>query len=906
MTAAASTAFVTEGGTGTETLSLRGLGANRTLVLLNGRRIGPAGTRGQVSAFDLNIMPLAAVERVEILKDGASSLYGSDAVAGVVNIVTKTGDESAFDLNLSRPEQSGGETARLSGSVGRSYDKGSFRLTGDYQRISTLTSGDRDFFNCGNNYLFDQSTGERADLVDPRTGEFLCTDLPWGHVWIYDYARSFTGSSNVPTRTRTLAQYDYDGNLGNYVPSFNQTANTPYDMRTPNGWFPVNYNRTSTTVLNADHPFQDLETLSPQQEIATVFATGELWLTDTTTVYSEVLLNRRKTTTQGYRQFWTYIYNGNFDFWNYDVGAGNGSPLSEGWTGAQWLSPTPITDHSGSEITVDYRRFVIGAEGVIGDYDWDISYQDSRSDGDYKNKIIYNDAIQDQWFNYGSCVGTQTSVRGVDCIDVPWLDPQFLAGNITGEVRDFLFGEEIGNTVYDQRTFEAVISGEAFEINNLPVSFAVGFSYQQDEILDIPGEATLASNTWGSTAAGITAGKQNTRALFTELNIPVVNDLPFADRVELTLSGRYTDVSTYGSDRTFKASLNWFIDQEVRVRASRGTSFRSPALYELFLNNQTSFVQQRAVDPCINYQAAYDAGALSERVRDNCAADGIPADFSGGASSATVITGGGLGSLKAETSVAETIGVVWVPSWTDFSMSVDYFNFEIQDEVTLLSPAEIVGGCYASEFFATEPLCDQFFRSPVDYRVEEISGRYLNIARQVNRGVDFQFNYPLSTDFAEFDFTYEHTVQIEAANQLFAASEFDDRVGNFGSPKHVGNLRITMMKDDWTYNWTSRYIGAVSNHERYGDGEYRDDATLFGYPVTVVLDSSPIIYHAVAATRDFRDEGFSVTFGVANLFDQEPPKVSDRGGVSRMGNAAFYSQYDWLGRRAFVNVSYQF
>lgn len=903
VTAAASTAFVTEGGTGTETLSLRGLGANRTLVLLNGRRIGPAGTRGQVSAFDLNIMPLAAVERVEILKDGASSLYGSDAVAGVVNIVTKTGDESSFDLNVSRPQESGGETLRLSGSFGRSYDKGSFRLVADYQRVNELAMGDREFFNCGNNYFFDPANGERADIVDPRTGEFHCNDLPWGHVWIYDYADGFTGDSNV--RPGSLAQYDYDNNLGQFVPSFNQTANDPYDMRTPNGWFPVSYDRNSFSVTNSDHPFQDLETLSPKQETGTLFGAGELWLSDTTTLYSEVLLNRRKTTTNGYRQFWTYIYNGDFDFWNYDVGAGNGSPLSAGWTGAQWLSPTPITDHSGSEITVDYRRFVVGLEGSWGDYDWDINIQDSRSDGDYKTKIIFNDAIQDQWFNYGSCVGTQTSVRGVDCIDVPWLDPQFLAGNITGDVRNFLFGEEIGNTVYKQRTAEAVLSGELTELNNQPVGFALGFSYQEDSIMDVPGDQTLAGNTWGMTSAGITQGKQNTRALFTELNIPLLRDLPFAERVEMTLSGRYTDVSTYGSDRTFKASLNWLVGEGVRLRASRGTSFRSPALYELFLNNQSSFIGQRSIDPCINYDVAFANNQISQITRDNCAADGIPGNFNGAAISATVFTGGGLGQLEAETSVAETFGVVWIPKFTDFSMSVDYFNFEIDGEVTLLGAASIVRGCYASENFTTEPLCNQFFRNSVDNRIEEVTGTYLNIAKQVNRGIDVQMNYPFSTQFAEFNVTYEHTIQIEAARQLFAASTPIDRVGEFGSPKHVGNLRLSMMKDDWTYNWTSRYVGAVTNHERYGLGSYRDDASFFGQTVQLKLDSSPIIYHALSATRDFHDEGFSVTFGVANLFDQEPPKVSDRGGVSRLGNAAFYSQYDWLGRRAFFNLSYQ-
>jgi len=101
VTAATSTAFVQNGGTGAQTLSLRGLGANRTLVLLNGRRAGPAGVRGGVSSFDFNVLPLSVIERVEILKDGASSIYGSDAVAGVVNIITKKGEGATVDAYFS-------------------------------------------------------------------------------------------------------------------------------------------------------------------------------------------------------------------------------------------------------------------------------------------------------------------------------------------------------------------------------------------------------------------------------------------------------------------------------------------------------------------------------------------------------------------------------------------------------------------------------------------------------------------------------------------------------------------------------------------------------------------------------------------------------------------------------------
>jgi iron complex outermembrane receptor protein len=131
VTAAISSEGVSNGGSGANTISLRGLGAARTLVLVNGRRAGPAGTRGGVSSFDLNVIPLSAIERVEILKDGASSLYGSDAVAGVVNIITKKDDIGSIDAFISKPGDSGGEQARLSATWGASSDKGNLLVSVD-------------------------------------------------------------------------------------------------------------------------------------------------------------------------------------------------------------------------------------------------------------------------------------------------------------------------------------------------------------------------------------------------------------------------------------------------------------------------------------------------------------------------------------------------------------------------------------------------------------------------------------------------------------------------------------------------------------------------------------------------------------------------------------------------------
>jgi iron complex outermembrane recepter protein len=896
VTSAASTAFVTEGGTGNESIQLRGLGANRTLLLLNGRRAGPAGTRGQVSSFDLNVIPLSAIDRVEILKDGASSLYGSDAVAGVINIITKKGDDSSLNLNVSQPVEEGGESLSFDATFGRSFEKGSFRFVADYKLQKELAKGQRDYFRCGERYVFDPVTGERADNIDPRTGQYHCSDLPWGHVWIYDYQGD---GGNVPTGAK--AQYDYDGNLAQHIPGFAVDPNNPDFMVTPPGWFPVNYDNASDAVFNSDHPFQDRESLIPKNEVISAYAQGDYSLTDETMLYGEMLLNRRTTTQNGYRQFWSYIYNEDFF-------AGN--PLSQGWTGAQWLSPTPITDHSGSEITVDYRRFVVGLSGEMGEWFWDMTYQNSHSDGKYKNKIIFDDAISEFNFLDGSCVGMTTSVRGVPCIDVPWLDPQFLAGNISSNVRNFMFGEEQGDTIYKQQTFEASITGDLYELPAGFVGAAFGASFQKDSIVDTPGEATLAGNAWGASTAGITEGESETTALFGEVIVPLVRDVNFVESLDLIMSGRYTDVSTYGSDSTYKIGANWLIGEGVRLRASRGTSFRSPALYELFLNNQTSFAAQRTIDPCINWGIGLNDGSTSQRVADNCAADGIPSNFTGGAISATVTTGGGAGVLEAETSVSKTVGLVWLPQFKDFdfSMSVDYFNIEIDGEVTNLTAAQIVGNCYLSENFATEPLCTQFDRDPVDSRISDVRGGYLNIANQVNRGIDFQFAYSTQTPIGELNMRYEHTLQLEASRQLFATSEAEDKTGEFGSPENVGNLTVELVHDDWRFNWLARYVGSVENHTSYGDGEYRDTRTIRGEEVRIVLSSDAVIYHTFSATKEFGDTGVMATLGVANAFDKAPPRVTtvNVGELDTQGDSAFYSQYDWLGRRVFMNVSYSF
>ncbi len=913
VTAATSSAFVQAGGTGAQTLSLRGLGANRTLVLLNGRRAGPAGTRGEVSSFDFNVLPLSVIERVEILKDGASSIYGSDAVAGVVNIITKTGEGLDIDAYYSAPQRSGGEEGRFNVSWGKNFERGRFRVTADYHKEEELARGDRSWFRCAEQYIFSPTTGERRDVVDPRTNNPACRDLLWGHVWLYNY-QTFFGSSNVPTRTRTLGQFDYDGDLGNYIPPIAVDPGQPQFLTTPPGWFLVNYDRRSDSVANMDHPFQDAESLNPEVERTTFFADGEFEIADGLTAYGEVLLNRRKTKANSYRQFWTYIYSSNFDFVDFTPGVG-GSPASQGWGGAVWLSPTPITDHSGDEITVDYQRFVAGLRGGIGPrWNWEASAQYSKSEGDYVNKQIYNDSIEDYWFQTtATCAdwAPTTSVRGAPCVDVPWLDPQFLAGNISAPVRDFLFGVERGNTEYTQWTVEAYVTGPVFDLPAGPVSIAIGAQYQEDEIRDVPGEITRAGNAWGNTSAGITAGDDNTQAVFAEVEIPLVADKPFMRAVTLTASGRYNEVDSYGSGDTYKVGLNWQINDSWRIRASQGTSFRTPALFELYLADQTSFEDQRAVDPCIGWGDALAAGQISQRVADNCSADGIAPDFGGGVISAEITTGGGLGVLKAETSDSFTAGIVWTPTFAELSVSLDYFDIEVKDEVGSLEPDQIVGGCYTSNFFPDDPLCDLFRRrgpqdAVNDQGIDDISASFININSQQNEGIDLTAIWRLQAgQLGSLTLETQHTYQLTQKRGLFEGT-VEDLNGLLGEPKWVGRLNATLDRGPWTFFWGINMVGDSSS-ERENDG---NTTTYRGETVRVVLKTDRVFYHNASVSREF-GEGLKAIVGVSNVFDEEPPQITTLATdadafVTTVGNSAFETQYDWFGRRFFLNLTKTF
>ncbi|MDQ1154116.1 TonB-dependent receptor domain-containing protein [Brevundimonas sp. SORGH_AS_0993] len=596
------TGYVTTGGPGVNTISLRGLGANRTLVLLNGRRAGPAGARGTVGPTDLNVIPSSLIERVEILTDGASSIYGSDAIAGVVNIITKKNfDGGSANVYVSQPFKSGGEEYQANVNYGRTFDRGYFSIGADYYDRKALRFGDRESFSCPQLAAYwDPELNIRADVTDPATGQYKCTSTAAELVTLYvnggaggtiDYHPVPGAPAGGGLRGCDLAGWEQ---VRVFATGFGAcalpTARPANYTGTAAQWSDLLRNYYARSPLHSSR--YNSRTAVSGVTRTSISAFGGFDLTPTTEVYGELLLNRRESNQDSWRQIWAAIPSA-----HPRVPAAlrtvNGVAISH-------VEPTLLID-SKQEQQVDYYRGVAGIRGTLSvgrGWDWDLTAQYSRSEAEYGSTFVYNDRFlaatsftTATQLAAGCNTARLTTATACPTGGVDFFSPNVVAnGEMRQEDRDFLFGYETGRTVYEHKYVEGLISGEVFDLPAGPVGLALGFQLREESLDDLPGLQERTGNYWGQTAAGHTVGKDRINEAFAEIELPVLKNLPLFNNLSVNLSGRYSDYKSYGENSTYKVGLNWAITPEYRLRASKGTSFRAPALYELYLANQTGFL----------------------------------------------------------------------------------------------------------------------------------------------------------------------------------------------------------------------------------------------------------------------------------------------------------------------------
>jgi len=891
--------FVTDGGTGANTLSLRGLGPARTLVLLNGHRLAPGGTRGSLLAADLNVLPTAIVDRIEVLKAGASSVYGSDAIAGVVNIITDqrlTGLHIEAQTNV--PQVGHGVDSRIAASFG--FNAGRLNVIGslEYRKRQTLNIGDVSWFRCPIGGYLD---GEGSPL-----GSADGVGFDGSPCWTLDNGGITINTLGVPTR-------DAIGRTSGTVGRFNRFVPAPEVTTGPfPGYLGVGYYDRDTF-----DPRLLREPLITPAEIYTGYlaATYDVGALGNAEAYAELLVTRRNSSSPLYRQLSLDYLQGSPllpDNIRNGVFLGPNETSSGRNVAARAFIGWGLTD---SRQQVDYVR---AAGGIRGDFflpGWRYDFYASKAwnDGTYEIESFLIDRIAaslDVVENPDGSFSCRAQATLANCVAAPALSPDVLAGNFSPEFRNWILANTIGRTRFRETTFAFNVDGPIFRLPGGDANVALGVEYRRQSINDQPDPNSVNGNLLGLTASTPTVGKDNVKELYGELFLPLLADVPGAYRLNLTGSARYTDYASYGSDTTYKISGEWEPIRGFAFRGSYGTSYRAPALAEQFLGATSGFLSSTS-DPCSELPDPSEQSPTQQIVAANCASIGLPPDFRQNSSIRVFRVGGAEAGLEAETSTNWTVGVVVRPRLPhrlgQLSLSLDYFDVKVKNGVQDLSGSTILNRCYSDpNFNPNEGFC-RFVTRDVNNQLTVISS-FVNLSEDIVRGYEFNARYQNDIFGNRFVFNALITHYTEQSTRLFPEEFRTDANGIVTAPNWVGNFDASYRIGNVTLRYGIDWIDG--DHRRTYEYFAFDNLTGTSDPDLVqlyrdnyYLEANDYFLHS--ASVQVNVNRYQFTFGVRNLFNTQPPRITAVG-FNTIGNAPLYSGYDYRGRTFFANVSVDF
>lgn len=888
--------YVTEGGPGANTLGLRGFAPTRSLILLNGRRMSPSGTRGSVGAADLNTLPSSIVDRVEILKDGASSIYGSDAVAGVVNIITKTNMTGiTTSLNQTSTEQGGGNTTNFSIAGGMVGDKARFSGSYNLTKRTDLTLADRDWTQCNTDYRRKSVNGVMtewggADYIDPVTGKIKC------------YPITGTGSNGVTINTLGTSSIAGVAAAGAVGPTFNRwrpNANVTTGLVGYEGLTGVAAGNNSNNRTTFDQKMLNNSLISPVTN-HNFFGQGsvDLDIMGDAQLYYELLVNRRESSQVGYRQLsLDYMY---------------GSPLlPDSLRTKLFTTPTAISNGQYvaargfigwgnylNEQTVDFNRAVVGLRGAIGKtgWDYDIVAVSSNSKGTYMSETFLTDRMAKSLDVVASGSGFVCRDPSGGCVAAPALSPAVIAGQLPQAWRDYVFVPATGVTKFKEDVITATATGTLFTVPAGKVRAAFGVETRKNSIDDTPSLDSQNGNLYGFTSSAITRGNDKANDVFAEVEVPLLKNVPGARELTLNGSTRWADYKSYGSASTYKLGALWSLEKSVSVRATSGTSYRAPALFEQFMGATTGFVSGSG-DPCNAWDAADKVGSIRSK---NCQAEGLPANFSNNQSITVVNAGGAAAGLKAETSKNLTVGMVIQPELPsgmgDVSFAMDRFAITVNNGVSRVGSSSILSRCYDDPGFRASGSFCRLVTRTAGSNALTVSDSYINLATDMVKGYDFTARYATNLDEGKLRVNFNATRYDNQSSKLFPEDPMVDYNGMLTNPKWSGNIDANYTVKDWTFFYGLNYVGSSDSYAYYG----LDPATS-----AYKFDTPAYFTHNVSVKFKDPVQKWDVVVGLRNVTDTKPPMISS-GAYSRVGNALLYSGYDFMGRTLFVNLNKTF
>ncbi len=850
-------------GAGSAQVDLRNLGSQRVLVLVDGIRwVNESSASGVSGSADLNTIPLAIIERVEVLEDGASAIYGSDAIAGVVNIITRKNFQGA-ELHTYYGEYSrGGETKEGSFTFGTGGDGWNAVLGASYYEQERISSGD---------------WGQSSEC-EPGAGLAACSSgTPQGRFVFFD-----------PTNTTF---YNITLNPGTTTPVF-----VPGN---PNGG---TYNAFDSSDRFNYAPFNLLLTPSERKSL---FASINIDLSDNTRLHIKGLFNNRQSTNQAAPE---PIFVG--------PGAGTGgiadtisipanhpfNPFGFALDGSNnfvFIGRRPL--EVGPRIfqqNVDTWYFNVGLDGLLdfGDrsYGWDANYVHTRNSATQRFTNGYNVA------HIRTALGDPTV-----CAATPGCTPLDLFGGqgrpFTRQMIDWIITNQRDASTQELDIFSFNITGDLFSIGDRTAGFAAGTEYRRYKGDFDPDPLRQTGESQDSFAAPVSATYDVTE-VYGEFNFPVLATL------DLTAALRWSDYSTFGSTTTGKVGFRWQPIEDLVVRGTYSQGFRAPNLGELYGLTQFGAT---LVDPCgpTGAPVVDRTDGVSAGLEAACVAQGVPDNFEQANTQITTFTGGNP-DLDPEESDSWTVGLVYSPGWAEdaswsrkLDFEVSYYDHEIEGAVQSRDLQTLLVACY-NEGNGTDPrLCSPFTRQG-NGNLNPPNNFLQNFGTVETSGADLKINW-LSPEWgfgslsAGLQTTWVRDYKAIDGDGIRSSRRVGVEVNDSAIPEWQTNLQLGWHKGNFDFTYGVRHIDAVE--------EDCNNATIATVPNCLTPGNintlGAVTYHDMQFSwKDaFTLEGLKLSLGANNVFGKEPPVC-----VTCSLNGYDAGTYDLPGSFWYMSADYRF
>ena len=861
------------GGSGQTLVGLRGLGSSRTLVLVDGQRV----VSFQGGGVDLNSIPAAAVDRIEVLTDGASAVYGSDAIGGVINIILKSNYQGAqFQANYGISDKSDAARQGASFVFGQTSDKGSILAGVDYNKFDPLFQAQRDFSK--NAVSLAATTTDGSSVALPGSGVV-----------------AVKGGSSYAARNKI----HYPGSSCNL--SLNQSAATP----------------TSNPTLADYHCFDNgqdkynyasVNLIMTPQERTNAFFKGTYHLSDNIDFYgtyyhqkASSAANLAPAVVGSGPGFDTGLKISAQNYWN-PFGVDFSGPSGNTYTGRMF----PAGDrHFANQFNTD--QLVTGFKGNfnIGEqnWQWDVGYDYGHisqviTNFGLPNQNVLNQSFGPSFLNSDGVVQCGTAANPISLGDCTPANPFNLYNSNTQAAIAAAAAPALINVWYISRAMHADVSGGLFDLPAGTMQLAGGVSYRKEYTNNIVSNDLLLNPISGTCILGSACsaklqGGYNVKEAYAELYIPVLKDIPFVRALNVTLGDRYSKYSTFGSTNNWKIGVEYRPIDDLLLRGTVSTVFRAPNIGDVF-GAPISSAPLLSADPCDHITVANPACA-------NVPTDGSFVNQLVAANQQLkALTSGSAYAgfpLGAENGKSFDFGVVYSPHFVPgLSASADIWRIYLNNVITTVGAQSVVNLC----FNGLSQFCPMISRSANPDSAGQITQILLptaNLGRADMKGVDWAVNYKLPQfSFGQFNVgvsgTYMKQAKVQSAPGLAGNSELN-YVGVMGStgsslqascpggapgaicyfPRNRAQGVLGWQLGPWDAQWKMQYI----SHFQVGSLDARQGATgALGFNPSgpagaYVLKYGNYIYNNLTVGYNIQPINTRIDIGVDNVFDKQPP-----------------------------------